>query len=390
MRRVILALHAGFTFAILLHVGISSAAGLMTAREQWALLWEVGISGEQVRPPQSQFIDDLEKTVRRANPGKDFESLRHPVSESAIRNFRIRQESHGRFISQNDARATIDYAQSLLRESPGKTLTDKVKYLPSQQRKAFHGNVAELAEARSRVSVLTKSRLSPTWDITEPKYSPQKNYQMKIYAQHDKAISSIVEDLGKQHDFNKKGILTKATLEQGVKSGLLIRKGNYYQPIGRPDVTLEPSKVFSRPAESHLYAKTGRNVLIKYGSPSNAVPNTVKWLGRAGVVTLLATEAYVMHRFATGQMSDREFTTTQAVIVAGGLGGWGGAVVGAYLGSGFGFPGAIIGSLVGAITGSIVGGEISTRVASGYYGRLDTEQKREVDRFIFKHYGVNP
>lgn len=389
MRRVILALHAGFAFAILLHAGILSAAGLMTAREQGALLWEAGISGEQVRPPQSQFIDDIEKTIRRTNPGKDFESLRRFVPESAIRNFRIRQGFKGRLLSQYEAQAAIDYSQSLLRESPGKTLSDRIKVLPSQQLKALHGNVAELAESRARGLVLTKSRLSPTWDLTEPKPRPQ-NYQMKIYAQRSKAISSILKDFDPKYDFNKRGILTKDTLEYGVKTGRLRRIGNNYQPIGRPDVTLEPSRVFSRPAESHLYAKTGRNVLIEQGSFGNAVPNTVKWLGRAGVITLLATETYIIHRFATGQMTDREFATTQGVIVVGGLGAWGGALVGWNIGTPLGIYGKITGLLMGGIIGSIIGADISVRVASGYYGRLDTEQKRQVDESIFKYYGVNP
>jgi len=350
----------------------------------------------------------LEKTIRQSNPGMDSQSLRSPVSEAALRKLQIRSALRGDLISYKELSAATDLAQTLLRESPGESLASKVGKLSLSERKAIHGTVAELPEARERGGVLTKSRTSETWDITESKFQP-RNYQMKIYAQHDRALSSILDDLDRKLDFNKRGILTKETLERGVKSGRLVREGNIYRPIGRSDIELEPSKVFSRPAESHLYAKTGRESLINRGLVSEEATLTRiqtagkyletggKWLGRAGTVVLIGAEVYYIQGFARGKLSDREFYTAQSTIIVGAGGAWAGAETGGAIGliiaGGPEDPLALITVPIGAIIGGFAGGfggaTLGNMVASGFYGQLDENQKQQVEAFIYQHYGVS-
>ena len=372
---------------------------LLTAHEQASLLQDGRMAGGRMAISNNRFLTDLEHAVRRANPGLDAQTLRRPVPESALRQLQLRSALRGNMISIKDLRATTDYAHSLLRESKGKlSLAEKVSKLPDQLRKPFHGTVAELPEARARGIVLNKSVTGTTWDLTESKFQP-RNYQMKIYAQHKKALSSLIDDLDKKLDFKKRGILTNATLEHEVAKGRLIQDGTTYRPVGRPDIKLEPSKAFSRPADSNLYAKRGREGLIKHGrvatTPPSRFPTFGKWAGRAGSVVLIATEGYNLYGYATGKTNQREFVTSQSSMAGAGIGAWAGAKAGAAIGlliaGGPEDPLAAITVPAGAIVGGIIGGVEGAKVgeigARGFYGRLDEKQKKEVEAFIFQQYG---
>ena len=113
----------------------------------------------------------IEGTIRQANAGETF--FRRPVPLSDVLRLRNSLAEIGVELTPEQAQAAIDYAQSLLRESPSKTLGAKVAEM-SPNRKAFHGNVAELAEARAREMVLTKSPRSETFDLTEAKLRPHR------------------------------------------------------------------------------------------------------------------------------------------------------------------------------------------------------------------------
>jgi hypothetical protein len=361
------------------------------------MLQGAGMVGGRVTSSQSQFLADVERTIQRANPGPNAQSLRRPVSSASLTRLQARLAHRGIQISAQELRAVTDYAHALLVEGNGKVpLADKVNRLRDQLRKPFHGKVAELAEARARGMVLNRSATATTWDLTEAKFQP-RNYQMKIYAQHDKALSSMLDDLDKKLDFTKRGIMPKDTLERGVKSGRLVHEGNVYRPAGRTDIKLEPSKVFARPADSHLYAKTGRVNLIKRGLTAKPAPTGFqtagKWLGRAGIVALVATEGYVIQGFVSGRLSEREFVTAQSAIVGGGLGGWGGVTAGAAAGALVPPPFDVVtipaGALIGGIAGGFGGAKVGEMAASDFYGRLDEKQKQQVEARIFHHYGVS-
>jgi hypothetical protein len=401
----------GLVLLAWLHAGDShaaSSAGLLTANEQGLLLQTTGMNGENAASSQNQFLSDLEKTIRRANSGMDSESLRRPVSEAALRELQVRSALLGNLMSQQELWAASDYAHTLLRESPGQSLIEKVKKLPMQQNKAIHGSVAELAEARSRGMVLTKSRTSTTYDLTEERFQP-RNYQMKIYAQPSRALSELLKDFQNKSDYIKSGIFTQDTLDRLVKSGRIVRDGNVYRPVGRPDIEIEPSDIFSRPGESSLYAKTGRESLINQGlNPEETTLTRIQtagewfqtgneWLGRLGIVGISAYEIYTIQGAVSGRLSKREFVTTQSAIVGGAGGAWAGAEIGSGIGTllvgGPEDPLVVIaapaGALVGGIVGAIVGGKAGENIATGIYGRLDEKQRQDVEAFIYQHYDVS-
>jgi hypothetical protein len=379
----------------------SASAGLLMASEQAA---RIEIAGGRAANSQNQFLSDLEQAIRRANPGIDSESLRRPVSTAAIRKLQLRSALRGNYISTKELSAATDLAQTLLRESPGESLLSKVEKLPLSERKAIHGTVAELPEARARRGVLTKSPTSTTWDLTETKFRP-RNYQMKIYAQPSQALSELVGDLDgieAKNNFIRRGITTKDTLDRLTKSGRLIRDGNVYRLPGRADIEIEPSKVFLRPGESTEYTKAGRESLIKRGlSSGKTVPvgfqTAGRWLGRAGIVGLAATEGYIIYGMANGSLSEREFVTAQSAIAGGGLGGWGGAEAGGSVGlliaGGPEDPLALItvpaGMLIGSVVGGFGGAKLGELAATGFYGRLDEQQRSQVEAFVYQHYGVS-
>lgn len=391
------------TLMVIAAVTIENAAGLtssaLTAREQSQLLKSSGIADQSARGSHRRFLSDIEDTIRRANPGRNSQSLRYPVSERALRNLQVRSALRGTFISRSELRAATDYAHALLVEGNGRvSLVEKVQKLPDQLRKPFHGKVAEMAEARERGMVLNKRATATTWDLTEPKPRPC-NYQMKIYARHDSALSEILDDLDNDKlQFNKRGILTRDTLEHGVKNGRLVKEGRIFRPIDRLDIRLEPSQVFSRPAESHLYAKTGRESLIQRGLTAEGAELTGletagKWLGRAGIAVMAGTEIYLVYGLANGRLSEREFVTVQSEILGGGLGGWGGMAAGAALGAlvppPFDLVTVPVGAVIGGIAGGFGGAKLGEMAASGFYGRLDEKQRRQVAAFIYERYGVS-
>ena len=140
-------------------------------------------------------------------------------------------------------------------------------------------------------------------------------------------------------------------------------------------------------------AKVG--LIAEEGAPSG-LQTARRWIRRGGVVVLVGTEAYYIQGFASGKLSNREFITAQSAIVGGGLGGWGGAAAGALIGTivvgGPEDPFVVIaapaGALVGGLAGGFGGANLGQMAASGYYGRLDEDQKHRVEEFIYEQYGV--
>lgn len=359
-----------------------------TAREQALLLPIHQVLDGQGRVTQNRYLAEIEKTICNANVCSPGESLRQPVSRRQLRRLQLRLATRGLWVPMQELMSATDYAHALMREGLGRvSLAEKVSKLPGQLRKAFHGNVAEFPEARDRNMVLTQNTRSRMWDLTEAKSRP-RNYQMKIYARPGKAIDSIIADLDTRLDFTKSGILPQETLDYGIRTGRLERTGEVYRPVGRTDITLESSRVY-RAAESTLYARDGRQSLLRrgtlmrtsYAGASMQFQTSGKWLGRIGVAALIATEGTLIQGYATGRLSRREFVTAQA--------GTGGAVAGAWVGVPIGMaianaPGAIVGGLAGAVFGGVAGDLAATR----YFERLDLKQKRQVEDFVYAHYGV--
>lgn len=372
----------------------ASNAALLTAQEQRAVLNGASIGVAAARPRSAVFLAEIERSIRDANAGADAASLRRPVSDAQLKATQRRLALRGHVMSMQELRAATDYSQALLRESPRSTLQDKVNRLPSNQRKAFHGVVAEFAEARKRGIVLTKDKFSRTWDLTEANGRP-RNYQMKIYAKSDLALRSLLDDLPESLDFQKGGILTQDTIDRQLRAGRVVRDGRVYRPVGRPDIELHPSRAFGRPAQSHIYAQTGRTSLVTRGAASGAMTKAVplsNWAKVGGIAALVVTQGYLVQGVATGRISDREFVTAQSAIAGGAGGAWAGAASGAWLGSlvppPFTPAGIAVGGVIGGVAGAVLGAKIAVTVAVGIYGLLDEEQQREVAAQVYKAFDV--
>jgi hypothetical protein len=396
MNRIhLLALHALTIGSALLAGPAASAAGL-TYSEQAALLQSTGHSGYQATSAmrtgaQLDLVTEIERTIQRANRGNAAASLHRPVSRTALKGLQQRLALRGKPVPLWRLEPMVDYSQALMRESVGNaSLSEKVARLPSQLRKPFHGNVAEFAEARARGMVLTRNRTATTWDLTEGRFQPQRNFQVKILARNSKALSSLVDDLAARTSYVKRGITTQRTLDWGLRNSKLVRNGNVYSPVNRPDIQLEASKVFSRPGLSQRYARAGRASLIQADRVSGTRAQTSdvrfqsasKWMGRLGIAAVLATEVYAVHGYYTGRMSRREFVSINSGLAGSLAGGAAGAYVGAWAGP--------AGIAVGGVVGAVLGYQGGQMVADSYYARLNEQQKLQLEAFIYRHYGVTP
>lgn len=375
--------------------GSAASAASMTNGERASLLQSTGFSGSQVSGSSTartslDLVTEIERSILRVNRGNAASSLRRPVSSLALRGLQLRLAQHGQPMPMSRLEPMVDYGQALMRESGGKvSLSEKVSRLPKQLRKPFHGNVAEFAEARARGMVLTQDRTATTWDLTESRYQPRRNYQMKILARPGKALSSLIDDLGARADYVKRGITTQRTLDWGLKTGELVRNDRTYSPINRPSIQLEASKAFSRPGKSQRYARLGREGLIRGNMSSSArlpindirLKSYGRWAGRLGIAALLATEGYAAHGYYTGRISKRDFVT----INAGLAGSVAGAATGSAMGSIVAGPG---GTLIGGTVGGVLGYFGGNQAAGSYYSRLDEQSKRQVEEFIYQLYGV--
>jgi len=222
---------------------------------------QVGISGKVT--PSYTAISAVEQTIRQANAGEPF--FRRPVPMSGLMRLQATLGQEGRSISLFDLKATVDYASALMRESPAKSLNVKLAATELDNRPAFHGNVAEFAEARDRGNVLTKDSQSESFDLTEDKPRP-RSAQLKIYQDPQRGLDEVIKDMNGLHPYARKlGIMPESSLRQLETRGVVVRRtilgSDFYVPVSNRDVVLMPSKAFASTADSHAYSKRGRMVL---------------------------------------------------------------------------------------------------------------------------------
>jgi hypothetical protein len=325
------------------------------------------------------LLEEIEKAIGAANRGVESTHLSTPVSEKELTNLQRRLRARGCPLPREAARTATDYAQALMRESKIRPLSALVAKLADQERLAFHGKVAEVAEARARGAVLTRSDRSTMWDLTERKSAP-RNYQMKIYAQSARALESLLGDLDASKRFEKRGILTQDTIDRLARKGRVVFEKGKYHPVGRLDVTIEPSKVFTRPADSHLYAKRGRSALTGTKDASRLTRGS-RIMGAAGTATIVLSEGYLLWEASTSRISDRQLISQSSKP----LGGLAGGVPGMLLGGLLGGP---LGAAVGGILGAYAGAELASAATEGAYARLDDKQRQEVMTAVLKKFNV--
>ena len=124
------------------------------------------------------------------------------------------------------------------------------------------------------------------------------------------------------------------------------------------------------------------------------------WLRRAGTAVMVAYEGYAIQGALSGRLSEREFWTANSKFASVAAGSWVGMKAGAAAGGALGAaitsetggwgvaPGALFGGVIGILGGGYGGAKLGEMAASGYYGRLDDNQKHQVEAFICQQYGV--
>ncbi len=207
-----------------------------TAREERAALVAAGVvkhaptailaGSEFATQP---ILDRVEQSIRLANVD-DPETLRRPVPLDEVRHLRADLARRFRvFLGTAEVQAMTDYAQALLREAPGKSLSTKIMGGLGTERAGFFGQVAEFPEARERNMVLTHNKQSRTYDLTEDRPRPRSG-QMKIYGDEVRAVRELMIDLKSAPRQMRHGFATQAALDQAEAVGLLERR--IYHPTG--------------------------------------------------------------------------------------------------------------------------------------------------------------
>jgi hypothetical protein len=262
-----------------------------TAREQRAILDSAGVVGRRATlaiPTQTAFfdtqvLDRVEQSIRLANVN-DADTLRRPVGINELHRLRADLALRSRrFLSPYEVQAMSDYAQALLRESPGKSLSAKVASGSHVPRSTFFGSVAELAEARERGMVLTQNKQSRTFDLTEDRLRP-RSAQMKMYGDDRAVIRDLLADLQAAPRPARHGITALPALEWGTAVGLLrkhiVRGSEFYAATDGSQVVLDASRAFSTVQDSRIYADAGRSALTgkRAGSAGLAQAGLGIWL----------------------------------------------------------------------------------------------------------------
>lgn len=110
---------------------------------------------------------------------------------------------------------------------------------------------------------------------------------------------------------------------------------------------------------------------------------------RFAVAFIAADEAFLIWRYREGDVSSREFWTTQWLLGASMTGGYGGALLGRMIGTSVPLPSAgSIGSLLGGFTGNYFGRVIGKAWVNDYYDMKFGAIDKKFGEAVYKHYKV--
>jgi hypothetical protein len=124
-------------------------------------------------------------------------------------------------------------------------------------------------------------------------------------------------------------------------------------------------------------------------------------IGRVGdvvsLVALVSGEGFMIYRYRSGDISSREFWTSQWVLGGSAMGGFIGSWTGGFLGGLAGgvltegtgtLVGTSVGSGVGGVAGSWIGRKVTSSFVDAYYDWRFAEMDRQFADFVYDRYGV--
>jgi hypothetical protein len=390
---------------------------------------ELGLQrAEALAPANASPLDQIEEAIRQANRGEP--SLRFPVLEGALQNLRDALAEQGTELSPPAVGALVDYAHGLLRENSKVALLDKAMRDLKSERMGFHGNVAELAEARARNMMLTKDAQSEHYDIIE-REAPFRGAQLKVYKNSTRGLRETIADLENLPEGAARyGIMPGESLLQLESRGLVFRKTingkDFFVPDEDHSITLMPSKAFASTDEAIDRTMWGKRLLggmteplvagegllagtVEDGLESGAagtswLPQVIRIGGQAiaiaGAAGLVVYWGYTVYEWNTGEISTRQFLTSSASLGGGLAGGSAGALAGVWAGGEIGSifgpvgttAGLAIGGIIGGVSGGIVGGGAAKLGLSSYYqfedNKFGRRQQKELVQFLARYYST--
>ena len=280
----------------------SDLAALRTLTEQSARLSEFETHSRIYLAPArtGDSVQIISDGIRRAQGSEPY--FRRPLSWREIDDIQSQlNRATGRHWKIHQVAAAVDYTHAQMRESRASTshvLREKLLRSLDTERKAFHGQVAELAEARERGMVLTKSTRSQTFDLTEPSQRP-RSLQLKVLQDPAAALRILQDDLKDAHPRARFGALPSSQVTELHQAGKLREVGRaakerIFVTTSGPRITVLPMRSFESAVASQQYAQSGRVVVSTLRQVPHMYPAFAQTLAiGAGVAApLVAWEAY--------------------------------------------------------------------------------------------------
>lgn len=159
------------------------------------------------------------------------------------------------------------------------------------------------------------------------------------------------------------------------------------------------AQAWRRLGEQGAYTMAGGGMTLPGGAllwsryTSEGVQGQLFYLSRMGGIASFAAlglgEAFLISRHVYGDVSSREFWTTQSILGSALVGGTAGSWVGGAIGGLWANPLTVnLGAVLGGAAGTWAGQEIGTRGADYYYDWKFAELDEAFGKFVYAHYGI--
>lgn len=159
------------------------------------------------------------------------------------------------------------------------------------------------------------------------------------------------------------------------------------------------SQAWRRLGEQGFYTAAGSGMTLSGGAllwrryASEGVQGQLFYLSRVGGVASFAAlglgDAFLISRYVYGDVSSREFWTTQSMLGSAVVGGIAGSWVGGAMAGVWASPLTIdLGAVLGGAAGTLAGQKIGTLLADYYYDWKFAELDRAFGKVVYARYGI--